>query len=126
MTAVTGLPERVSDLLLCGWRRGQQFLDARLDAQRRSLPQPVNSGASLDQQTRDPPAPVSHRVIERAATAIDAPGASISAPPSISAVATSTSSLLADQGNGVSACHIPSAGASGLAHARRGQGRIVP
>jgi RNA polymerase sigma factor (sigma-70 family) len=49
--------------------------------------------------------------------AIDAPVASMSAPPSISALATSTSSLLAAQCSGVSACQLPSTGALGSAPA---------
>jgi hypothetical protein len=49
--------------------------------------------------------------------AIEAPVASISAPPSISARATSTSSLLAAQCNGVSACQLPSTEALGSAPA---------
>jgi hypothetical protein len=51
----------------------------------------------------DLPAPVPDRVVQGASPAIDAPGASMSAPASISALATSTSSLLAAQYSAVSA-----------------------
>jgi hypothetical protein len=49
---------------------------------------------------------------------IDPSGASMSAPASISAAATSTSSLLAAQCSGVSVCQLPSIAAFGSAPAQ--------
>jgi hypothetical protein len=67
LTAVTGLPESVSELLLCRGRSGQQLLNPGHHAKRRGVPEPVDSRTAFDQQTGHSPAAVPDRIIERGA-----------------------------------------------------------
>jgi hypothetical protein len=59
LAAVTGLPERLGDVV-CGWGRGggEELLDAGHDPESGGVPELVDPGAFLDEQASDVPASV--------------------------------------------------------------------
>src|SRR5205807_6832027 len=100
LSTVAGLPESVVDFFRGD--AGHQLLYPRERVERGGVPQFVHTRAAPDEQACHSPAAVPDGVVQRRAAAIEPPGASMSAPRSMSASATSTSSLLAAQCNGVS------------------------
>jgi hypothetical protein len=103
LATMAGLPEGRVELLVARRRIGGEELERACGhPQRGRPPQPIDACAPVDEQPRHVPAAVADSVGELTPPAIEPPRASMSAPPSIRAIATSTSSLLAAQCSGVS------------------------